>query len=215
MSKEIPVPESAALIAFRKTQCTEANLFDVPYPVRGYITLQISKARINRSTYDVYHMNEEELIEVKMSYSQFAEAITNMNIGCGIPCTLNYLNGKKIPDIESQIHEIDLFEDDIVDNLESIYQKLHDIKQTISSSKMAKGTQSNLMIQCNQLGNILKDRLPFIEKVYLEKLSKLKSKLKTDIASWVEHLSILKGIDAIKNLKVLEPASTEDKNSED
>ena len=33
-----------------------------------------------------------EIIEIEMSPAQFAEAITSLNIGCGVPCTIKNFN---------------------------------------------------------------------------------------------------------------------------
>jgi len=187
------------LIAFRRTECTRDNLYDVPYPVRGYITMSVSKVRQHRSLGDTYHMNENELIEVKMSYSQFAESITTMNYGCGVPCTLNYFNGEKLPSIESQVNEVDLFADDVVDEIADLLIKVDGLYNEVAAAKMTKGLQSRLLSKISNLSGMFKSRLPFIEKVYIEKLDKLKAKVKTDIAAWMDHVAITKGIESIKS----------------
>jgi hypothetical protein len=197
--EEIPVPEAAALIAFSRTQCTREDLYDVPYPVQGYITMSVSRVKQYRSLGDTHHMNENELIEVKMSYSQFAEAITTMNYGCGVPCTLNYFNGEKIPSIENQIHEVDLFTDDVIDEVAEMAGKIDRLYHEVAAAKISKGLQTRLLSQISSLSGVLKDRLPFIEKVYIEKLDKLKAKVKTDIAAWMDHIAINKGIESIKS----------------
>lgn len=201
--EEIPVPEAAALIAFRRTQCTRDNLYDVPYPVQGYITMSVSRVRQHRSSGDTYHMNSNELIEVKMSYSQFAEAITTMNYGCGIPCTLNYFNGEKIPPIENQIHEVDLSTNDVIDEVNEIMTRVKNLYDEVAAAKISKGLQTRLLSQISSLSGVFKDRLPFIEKVYIEKLDKLKAKVKTDIAAWMDHIAITKGIESIKSDQLL------------
>ena len=49
---------------------------------------------VTRGLNDDWYVGEDEILEVEMSQSQFAELITSMNVGTGTPCTIKYLRGK-------------------------------------------------------------------------------------------------------------------------
>ncbi len=73
------------------------ELFDSSFTHHNYITLSIRSADriVDGPTESIY--SKEEYIEVAMSESQFARAITALNMGSGAPCTLVRRNGKGIP----------------------------------------------------------------------------------------------------------------------
>ena len=61
------------------------------------IRLSISKGIMEREgSEDRFFAREsmkDQIVEVEMSYTQFAEAITSLNIGGGVPVTITRLNG--------------------------------------------------------------------------------------------------------------------------
>jgi hypothetical protein len=72
-------------------------LFDSSFTHHHYITLSIRSADriVDGPSESIY--SKEEYIEVSMSESQFARAITSLNMGSGAPCTLSRRNGEGIP----------------------------------------------------------------------------------------------------------------------
>ena len=58
------------------------------------IRLSISKGMMEREgNEDWFLAGTDMIVEVEMSYTQFAEAITSLNIGEGIPVTITKVNG--------------------------------------------------------------------------------------------------------------------------
>ena len=64
---------------------------------KSIITLRISPAYMDRDlNYDRYYAENHPYIEINMSQSQFAQAITSLNMGAGVPVTLRQINGEYI-----------------------------------------------------------------------------------------------------------------------
>ena len=67
------------------------------YDAAGYIRLSIHTASLWTRELDEDDIWPEEMIvEVDLSAAQFAEAITHMNYGHGVPCTISRLQGAPV-----------------------------------------------------------------------------------------------------------------------
>jgi hypothetical protein len=77
-------------------------LFDSSFEHQHFITLSIRRAEKHTDGANDFIFGKEEYIEVWMSETQFARAITSMNIGSGTPCTLARFNNKSVPQPKSE-----------------------------------------------------------------------------------------------------------------
>lgn len=81
------------------------------------IKFTVSEAEVyHRLGADHFH-DHREVIELEMTEAQFAQLLTTMNSGPGVPVTIRYVNGKKtppLPDIPVEAAKIrDKFRDDM------------------------------------------------------------------------------------------------------
>lgn len=110
----------------------DIELFDSAMTHQHYISLSIKRATKHTDGSHDFIFGGEELIEVAMSESQFARAITSMNIGSGSPCTLQRYNGEMI--------EQPLAEDRLNSHRDMVADKLGDAmeRQEKLGAKVAK-----------------------------------------------------------------------------
>ena len=86
--------ESYGMLGFSRVTITPpAGLFGSSIKHGNLIVLRIHQAERRRDYQRDWISAGERLIEVQMSASQFADAITSMNIGDGVPITINYVKG--------------------------------------------------------------------------------------------------------------------------
>ena len=89
------VHESYGLLAISRVTGTPRSLFGSTIRHGDTITLTISEGKVYRDFQRNRYMEGKELIKVEMSQSQFAEAITTMNVGSGVPVTLQHVLGSR------------------------------------------------------------------------------------------------------------------------
>lgn len=80
-------PSYGTLLFSRRTGAKEA-LFGSSIQHRDTICMTLHHASIERGLNRDWIHGDKVIAEVEMSYSQFAEAITSMNIGTGVPVTV-------------------------------------------------------------------------------------------------------------------------------
>lgn len=106
------------------------------------IRLRICRAQHKRNLSNDWYHPRQELIEVDMSHTQFAEFITSPNRGNGVPCTLISLNRDMVPAIEKLETKQDMFRREIEEagrrRLEHMKTQIKKLGELIESGKTPK-----------------------------------------------------------------------------
>lgn len=197
--KKIETPNSGAIIQFSRI-VGQKVLYGSPFYHQGFIRLRIDKAQTYISDTEIiqyYSDNNNNYIEVDLSFSQFAELITSMNIGDGVPCTINRLKGEKFDDpwIEDNRLELDK---DIEKETNSTIESIKEMIDLIENEKLTKTVKTKLIQQCHKIIKTLNDKLPFIAEMYAEHLDKLEQKSKTEIAAYCDLAVRHVGLNTLK-----------------
>lgn len=140
-------------------------------------TIRVSIKRSERQ-YEKHHewmFGREELIEVELSSVQFAEMLTNMNVGSGVPCTLRYVAGEEMPEcpsvnVKKQINE------DIKEKMYEFAGTLEDLKleanNILTGNKFLKADKVRLNGLLNLIFQELKGNIPFLHECMQEAVDK-------------------------------------------
>lgn len=144
-----------------------------------------------------FHGRAETFVEVDMSHAQFAEAITSMNVGSGVPCTIRYLPGQQLPEIEdtSTVHE--QIKADVKDTAHEAIDAIATLKAAIAAAKMPKGAQAELLKMADSASAKLTSSLPFVLDQYGEALESMKSKAATEVDAMLTSAIHRAGLEAL------------------
>lgn len=197
--EQITTPDCGAMIQFSRISGQKV-LYGSPFYHQKFIRLRISKAQTYRSFHDNEYMAENighRYIEVDLSFSQFAECITSMNIGNGVPCTLYNLMGKEFeqPTIDDNRIKLD---DEIKNETTLAIESITELINLIETEKLTAKVKSRLLNQCHKIVRVLNDHLPFIAQMYAEHLDKLEQQAKTEIAAYCDLAVMQVGLDTLQ-----------------
>ena len=144
------------------------------------IRLSISKGMMEREGNEDWFLAgtdiNDMIVEVEMSYTQFAEAITSLNIGEGIPVTITKVNGTFVepcPYSDRQKvmrREVDEATRDLVRQLEKRseeIEKLLDEKRVLSRED-----RRNIVSTLKNVRQELKSNIPYLQKLFAEQMDK-------------------------------------------
>ena len=95
MKDSIDQHESYGILSISRTQGTPRSLYGSNIRHGDTIRLTISESETYRTFQKSRYVNKKELVEIEMSSAQFAEAITTLNIGMGVPVTLLKVMGER------------------------------------------------------------------------------------------------------------------------
>ena len=94
-------PSYGTLAFSRRTGGRGTPLFGSSIEHRDTIAMTLYHADITRGLHYDSIYGDKKIVEVEMSYSQFAEVITSMNMGSGVPVTVRWTERDgRIPDCD-------------------------------------------------------------------------------------------------------------------
>ena len=182
--------ESFGQIQFNRVN-GHARFYGSELEQRNYISLEIHRSEMIRDLMDERYYPNEQIIRVRMSSGQFSELITSMNLGTGVPCTIERVLGKKqepLPIIENKKDQVNrefknrmkLFGDTIIENK----NKALDIVKKKSLSKQDIHDISHLL---NWIITEVESNIPFFAECFQETTDKVVNEAKIEIENALLH----------------------------
>lgn len=93
---------SFGLVSFARVSGNPGNLFGSKLPRHDqFVVLRVAKAQLIMSPdgqQRFYGPIRGDVVEVKLSAAQFSELLTTMNVGLGVPCTIDSIGGVSVED---------------------------------------------------------------------------------------------------------------------
>jgi hypothetical protein len=200
--------ESYGLVEFNRISGGNGRLFGSSVEHQHSIRIRVSQATLIRSNlhYDRY-FTKDRIVEIDMSPTQFAEAITSMNT-MGNPCTIRSRVGSdgEYKSIEPCpfMNKREQFENefkDIMDNAsEDITNTSEEIEEILAKKTVNKGDREIIRGLLYRIKMSLTDKAPFMAKMYNEQLDKTAAEAKGEIEAFAEHKLRSIGIDNIESV---------------
>ena len=213
-NKKIFTHPSYAMISFSRYTGSNSYMFGSELNHNGGIRLRICNAEKHRHLGRDWYHSRDVLIEVNMSYSQFAEAITNMNT-TGVPCTLDYHDGKQIEPCPKQSNEITETHEEFEKLSSKIASNLNEcinmaIEQLNSPKPTTKKEKQALIDSLKYAKMNIESNMPFVIKSFNENIDTTVSNAKAEVEGFVTQRITQMGIEGIKQQML----SVGDKNDE-
>lgn len=193
---------SYGMISFSKYTGGHQNMFGSELIHNGGIALKISKASKRRHLHRDWFYPQDEIIEVNMSYSQFAEAIANMNTS-GVPCTLRWVKGERIESCPKQSNEITEIHDEFEEQASKIASLLDKCikmsqEQLDGSKPPTKKEREELLSELKQAKMNIKSNMPFIIESFNENVHTIVDSAKAEVEGFVTQKIAQYGLEGIK-----------------
>jgi hypothetical protein len=183
MSKEHP---SHATLSFSRVG-GRYSLFECPTRTEGAIELRICTARIYTDGERRVH-DDKLVVRVLLSATQFAQALTCMNQGSGVPATLAWANGQYLP--EPPLREVDeVLVDSAVHSAEQLHKyvqlKLAEISKQLAA-EAARPTPRKAVLEAliKEMGDLqgrVKADVKFGQELLTEKAAALSQQVKAEV----------------------------------
>lgn len=193
--------ESYGLISFSRRQGNPGPLFGSSLKTHeAYVTLSLRKGtRISSHGYDRYYGSVRgDLMEVDMSAAQFAELLTTLNIGLGVPCTIRCLNGKRMgapPDVKLEVEKArSEFQRKMGKVTEVFTQKRKEAETILEKKNLTKGDKEALLSLLAKVEMEIGSNLPYSLQMFEEAAEKVVTHAKAEIDAVLMHNVLAEGI---------------------
>lgn len=195
---------SFGLIGFSRVSTSKGqNFFGSSIRSSHYVELHIRRAERVRNLATYWYHGREELIEIRLSPNQFAELLTTMNVGSGVPCTLQYVVGEKQPECPSvdQRTKFEMeFAEDVKGTLAQAERLVSDIKIALTNkASIGKKERAEIAKQLELLVGHISNGMPFIQSSFNEAMDKTVTEAKSEVESFVNAKIHSLGITALNS----------------
>lgn len=190
-------------ISFSRINGIGTKFFGSELPQDNYVQMEVHNSEIDRSltTDRYYNTSGLPLIKVRMSSSQFAELITSMNIGSGVPCTIEMFDKKpveRLPEQESRkefVHR--KFKDRMKEFSDKIVANQIKAKEIIKKKTLSKQDIFDLTHQIEWLSAEVKNNIPFFAECFQETMDEVVNEAKLEVENAIQHKISTLGLTAL------------------
>lgn len=165
------------------------------------ITLRVAQATRKHSLgRDWYHAKSLlPLIEVELSAAQFAEMITSMNVGSGVPGTLRSLNGERTgPVPEEHSLEVEEVRKQFARDVASVAKGVEDMEKRVADlldkKSLSKEDKKEILSQFASFRQHVRSNSPFMVEQFERAAEKVVTHAKAEVDAFITHNVVAEGI---------------------
>lgn len=173
------------------------------------LSIRIHRAELDRHLNQDWIHSRGQLLELEMSHAQFAEFITSVGKGRGVPCTLRWIKGEgDIPGIDKLESKHDMHRREILrsagESIEKMRESLEGIRRMVDDGRCGKKELKEILfgLKCH-LDN-LPSNLEFSVKQAERAFEKASSDARIEIESFIALSAQRLGLKHINELLTLE-----------
>ena len=194
------------------------SLFGSSVKNHQVISLRITQADLTRNlSSDWIHGDLKPIIEVLLTPLQFAELLTTLNVGSGVPATLVYHNGESfdIPEFPSHGEQ---FRDEIKDDMEVVISTMREAEKEITDliedpKPVGKAVRKKLLDMVASYRNFIESHIPFVISQFGKQMDRTVVEAKADVDAFVQDTIVKTGIAELKKQAPQIEDKTEDETT--
>lgn len=195
---------SYGMLQFSRTTGGKTSLFGSSIKHRDTIKMYLRHGDVTRDLNNDWFFGGDKIVEVEMSYSQFAECITSMNMGSGVPVTIRYIEGQgRIEDCPF-INKKEQFENEFKEYLNKTNEKANSLIDEIGKlfedkKSIGKKDREDILKKLNMLYSAINSNTEFIYNQFNEQMDKTTLEAKGEIEAFMQNK-----INSIANMTLVE-----------
>jgi hypothetical protein len=197
--------ESYGMVGFYRVTGNTGRLFGSSLKNQSTsIHLRIAPGmRVHHLSRDWYRPESGgHFIDVELSAAQFAELLTSMNMGAGVPCTIRRLNGKQMENPPDELLEAEQIKLDFSETTDKLLSRLEVVRTEVTNvvNKKTPLTLADKKRLTDAIGMVvqqIKSNIPFVAEQFHEATTKIVSSAKAEVDAFMTHAIQLAGLQAI------------------
>ena len=163
-----------------------------------YINLEISESHVYRTLEKDRYRVGDPIVRVRMTAGQFAELITSLNTGTGVPCTIEAVGTTKTPKILKQTSRKEYVHETFRERMEEFAKQIVDnnarAKEIIAKKTLTKDDQLVLSRQLDAIVSEIADSIPYYVKCFQEATDKVTHEAKLEVENAIQHKLTMLGM---------------------
>lgn len=173
------------------------NLYGSDFSHHNYITISICRSQLDRDLSNDWYHDREELIEVALSEAQWATFVSAMNVGRGVPCTLNHVNQQSVPSLPAPASRADQFVDEMKETLKSSTDRLRKLQAEVKAMALPKGKTAQVLSGIAKAIQEIEANVPFVAECFDEHVEHGIEAAKVEIHGYMTGALMRSGMESI------------------
>ena len=174
----------------------EEALYGSDFISRNYMTIRIRKSELHRSLNRDWHRDTQDIVEIALTESQWATFVSSPNMGGGVPCTIQRLDGQVIPGLPDPQARTDQFKGEMEKSFAGIIEKIDQL--------IAKAKTKNDKFELGLLKQDIEKNLPYVAKQFGEHMEGTFEAAKQEFHGYMTNVLISAGLNALEASRPLE-----------
>ena len=201
MEKETISHESFGQIRFNRRNSNGTQFYGSELPQDHYISMEVHHSEIQRELTQDRYYNRGKILRIRMSSGQFAEMLTSMNCGIGVPCTIESIMGEKIEPLPFQESRKEFVHRKFEDRMKMFGDKIRErqtkAKELVKKKTLSKADMHELQMHLEWLTGEVESNIPFFAKCFQETMDKVVFEAKTEVENAIQHKINVIGLNAL------------------
>lgn len=186
--------ESYGMLGFYRVSCSSAQpLFGSSIKHRDTIKLILKTGNVRRNLNEDWYFSDKTLFEVEMSASQFADLITSLNQGDGVPVTIRYMRTGDLykceepPFIDKGSIHIDEFKRSVEGAYETSKNLLKLLEEKITKKALSKADREEILRLCKSIQKDIGSNADFQISQFDRQVERTKTEAKGEIEAFFQN----------------------------
>lgn len=185
------IHESFGMLGFNRISGGSPYLYGSSVKHNDKIQLVLKTGEYDRHLNQNWYHGRKTLFEVEMSYTQFVELITHMNMGDGVPVTLKRVNGEIMSECPYhnpiEVHKKE-FEEHLDETYEQSKELIKELQNIFSSKKTFNNKeQEDILRKLNHLSMNIGCNQTFQLSQFEEQMEKTVAESKGEVEAFVQN----------------------------
>lgn len=183
---------SYGMLQFSRTTGGKTSLFGSSIKHKDTIKMCLRHGDVARDLNNDWFFGGDVIVEVEMSYSQFAECITSMNMGSGVPVTIRYTEGQERIEDCPFVNKKEQFEKEFKEHLNKANAKANNliddvVKMFEDKKSIGKKDKENILMKLQMIYNEINANGEFIYNQFNEQMDKTTLEAKGEIEAFMQN----------------------------
>ena len=161
------------------------NLYDSDFQHNAFITVTISRSELRRGlSYDRHH-GKEELIEIALSEVQWASFVSSMNVGSGVPCTIQHIDRQYVPQLPNPGSRDKQFGEEMRRTVSESIKALNELSASVDALGLSQKKADALKMKIHVATSHLSNNAEFVASQFDEHMDGTVDRAKAEVHGYV------------------------------
>lgn len=196
--------ETYGTLSICRAQGGSHVLFGSSIKHNTYLTISLHTAHVSRELSNDFICPDKRLFEVEMSPSQWAEFVSSIGVGKGVPCTIRWRDGhltEQCPFISKREQFDEEFDVAVQTSIDSIKKAVADAEALLQKKSLTKADREAIISNIQTAYRSISDAVPFIKRQFTEQMDKTVVEAKGEFEAWKNSNIHNLGVQALRQMQ--------------